>query len=148
MSDGQWSSISLQLRSLAPAVASQWPCILQVPPHHYITVIKHIRSVYTLDIYRIHHILHHLYHIVYIVFFFRSPCCLCYTTLYLYIIYATSITSFMLYYACILPEDILYIYGGYSKEKESGQKKEGRIHEDMWAINLRAMLTTIGKHVT
>ena len=29
-------------------------------------------------------------------------------------------------------DDILYIHGGYSKEKVSGQKKEGRIHEDMY----------------
>jgi N-acetylneuraminic acid mutarotase len=28
-------------------------------------------------------------------------------------------------------EDTVYIYGGYSKEKLPGQKKEGRIHEDM-----------------
>ena len=29
-------------------------------------------------------------------------------------------------------DDILYIHGGYSKEKVSGQKKEGRIHKDMY----------------
>ena len=29
-------------------------------------------------------------------------------------------------------DDILYVHGGYSKEKVSGQKKEGRIHEDMY----------------
>ena len=50
-------------------------------------------------------------------------------------------------------EDILYIFGGFSKEKESlsvnsnnnnGQKKEGRIHEDMWSMNLRVLLATAG----
>ena len=29
-------------------------------------------------------------------------------------------------------DDILYVHGGYSKEKVSGQKKEGRVHEDMY----------------
>ena len=31
-------------------------------------------------------------------------------------------------------DDILYIHGGYSKEKVSGQKKEGRVHEDMYVL--------------
>jgi hypothetical protein len=31
-------------------------------------------------------------------------------------------------------DDILYIHGGYSKEKVSGQKKEGRVHEDMYVV--------------
>ena len=28
-------------------------------------------------------------------------------------------------------DDCLYIYGGYSKEKVTGMKNEGRIHDDM-----------------
>ena len=28
-------------------------------------------------------------------------------------------------------DDVLYVHGGYSKEKVSGQKKEGKVHEDM-----------------
>jgi hypothetical protein len=33
-------------------------------------------------------------------------------------------------------EDCLFIYGGYSKEKVTGQKNEGKIHEDMYGIDL------------
>ena len=58
------------------------------------------------------------------------------------------------------PDDSLYIYGGYSKEKMAGlanagassQKNEGKVHEDMWFINLKQVITAdttnkIGKHV-
>jgi hypothetical protein len=43
-------------------------------------------------------------------------------------------------------EDCLYIYSGYSKEKvlsnnsSSSSKKEGKIHDDMWCINLKNVL--------
>ncbi len=37
-------------------------------------------------------------------------------------------------------EDVLYIYGGYSKQKE-GSKHEGRIHEDMWMLPLKPCLS-------
>ena len=40
-------------------------------------------------------------------------------------------------------EDILYIYGGFSKEKvTSSSKKEGKVHEDMWMMNLKPMLSS------
>ena len=47
------------------------------------------------------------------------------------------------------PDDSLYIYGGYSKEKMAGlanagtssQKNEGKVHEDMWFINLKQVIT-------
>ena len=142
MSDGQWLSISLHLKSLAPAVASRWLCILQVLLLRYysITLYRPIYTVCTL----------YMSHLPYI-----TPlisCCICYTLPMLLIQYHNKLIILILHlyynysilYLCI-PEDVLYIYGGYSKEKESGQKKEGRIHEDMWAINLRTMLTTIGK---
>lgn len=38
-------------------------------------------------------------------------------------------------------EDILYIFGGYSKQKE-GSKQEGRIHEDMWMLHLKPGLSS------
>jgi len=41
-------------------------------------------------------------------------------------------------------DDIIYIYGGYSKEKVAGQKKEGKVHEDMWCLNLKPLLGTAG----
>jgi hypothetical protein len=37
-------------------------------------------------------------------------------------------------------EDIIYIYGGYSKEKSDGARQEGKIHEDMWMLNLKPCL--------
>lgn len=53
------------------------------------------------------------------------------------------------------PDDSLFIYGGYSKEKMAGlasagassQKNEGRVHEDMWFVNLKQLITAdaIGK---
>ncbi len=39
-------------------------------------------------------------------------------------------------------EDILYIFGGYSKEKSDGNRQEGKIHEDMWMLNLKPCLPT------
>jgi len=36
-------------------------------------------------------------------------------------------------------EDVLYLYGGYSKEKNPTQKNEGVIHDDMWFINLKSL---------
>jgi hypothetical protein len=44
-------------------------------------------------------------------------------------------------------DDMLFIYGGYSKEKDSTLKKEGRIHEDMWQLSLKALLTTAGEKI-
>lgn len=41
-------------------------------------------------------------------------------------------------------EEVLYIYGGFSKEKLPGVTKEGRVHEDMWMMNLKTLLTTAG----
>lgn len=41
-------------------------------------------------------------------------------------------------------DDTVYIFGGYSKEKVPGQKKEGKIHEDMWMLNLRPVVGTAG----
>eukprot|EP00903_Cladosiphon_okamuranus_P016175 g14926.t1 len=32
----------------------------------------------------------------------------------------------------------IFLYGGYSKEKEPGQKKEGKTHNDMWVLNMKA----------
>ena len=37
-------------------------------------------------------------------------------------------------------EDVLYMYGGYSKEKAPGVKNEGIIHDDMWFINLKPLV--------
>lgn len=37
-------------------------------------------------------------------------------------------------------EDVVYIYGGYSKEKSEGSRQEGKIHEDMWLLNLKPCL--------
>ena len=37
-------------------------------------------------------------------------------------------------------DDTIFIYGGYSKEKVATSKKEGRIHEDMWLLNLKPAL--------
>ena len=34
----------------------------------------------------------------------------------------------------------MYIYGGYSKEKVTGSGKEGKVHQDMWALQLRPAL--------
>ncbi|CAM9309596.1 unnamed protein product [Ascophyllum nodosum] len=31
----------------------------------------------------------------------------------------------------------IFLYGGYSKEKEPGQKKEGKVHNDMWVLNMK-----------
>ena len=36
-------------------------------------------------------------------------------------------------------EDVLYLYGGYSKERNPTQKNEGIIHDDMWFINLKSL---------
>lgn len=41
-------------------------------------------------------------------------------------------------------EEVLYIYGGFSKEKLPGVTKEGRVHEDMWVLNLKSLLATTG----
>jgi N-acetylneuraminic acid mutarotase len=41
-------------------------------------------------------------------------------------------------------DDVIYIYGGYSKEKVTGSKKEGKVHEDMWCLNLKPMLAAAG----
>lgn len=41
-------------------------------------------------------------------------------------------------------EDTLYVYGGYSKEKAAGSKKEGKVHEDMWMMKMKPMLTSSG----
>ena len=47
----------------------------------------------------------------------------------------------------------MYVYGGYSKEKSLGgpasaaaaaATHEGRVHEDMWSMNLRALLGSGG----
>jgi len=52
---------------------------------------------------------------------------------------------------CLHPtDDLLYIYGGYSKEKQIaanptssvGNKKEAKIHDDMWCVNLKQMLAS------
>lgn len=43
-------------------------------------------------------------------------------------------------------EDTLYIFGGYSKQKE-GSKQEGKIHEDMWMLPLKPSMTA-GKSST
>lgn len=42
-------------------------------------------------------------------------------------------------------DDILYVHGGYSKEKVSGQKKEGRVHEDMY-VTQRTLIVCIAIH--
>ena len=40
-------------------------------------------------------------------------------------------------------DDILYVHGGYSKEKVSGQKKEGRVHEDMYVTLCTVIVYTV-----
>ena len=37
-------------------------------------------------------------------------------------------------------EDAVYIYGGYSKEKVTGTYKEGKVHEDVWLLQLKPTL--------
>eukprot|EP01041_Mallomonas_annulata_P003369 gene3368-6669_t len=37
-------------------------------------------------------------------------------------------------------DDLVYVYGGYSKEKVSGLKKEGKVHDDMWTLSLKGVL--------
>ena len=44
-------------------------------------------------------------------------------------------------------DDSLYVYGGFSKEKVSGQKQEGRVHDDMWVLPLKPLLATAGDKV-
>ena len=39
-----------------------------------------------------------------------------------------------------LIEDAIFIFGGYSKEKDVSKKSEGKIHTDMWMLNLRGIL--------
>jgi N-acetylneuraminic acid mutarotase len=39
-------------------------------------------------------------------------------------------------------EDLVYIFGGYSKEKSEGSRQEGKIHEDMWMLSLKPCLPT------
>eukprot|EP00595_Chromulina_sp_UTEXLB2642_P001484 CAMPEP_0196765108 /NCGR_PEP_ID=MMETSP1095-20130614/7610_1 /TAXON_ID=96789 ORGANISM="Chromulina nebulosa, Strain UTEXLB2642" /NCGR_SAMPLE_ID=MMETSP1095 /ASSEMBLY_ACC=CAM_ASM_000446 /LENGTH=757 /DNA_ID=CAMNT_0042122529 /DNA_START=202 /DNA_END=2472 /DNA_ORIENTATION=+ len=39
-------------------------------------------------------------------------------------------------------DDCVYVYGGFSKEKNPNQKKEGKIHDDMWMLNLKPAITT------
>lgn len=41
-------------------------------------------------------------------------------------------------------DDILYIYGGYAKEKSPGAKQEGLTHEDMWSLNLKPLVAAKG----
>lgn len=41
-------------------------------------------------------------------------------------------------------EDVLFIYGGYSKLKDAVAKREGRIHDDLWQLNLKSLLTQVG----
>jgi hypothetical protein len=36
------------------------------------------------------------------------------------------------------------VFGGYSKEKNTAKKSEGKIHTDMWMLNLRGILPTAG----
>jgi hypothetical protein len=44
-------------------------------------------------------------------------------------------------------EDMLFVYGGYSREKDSTStsKNEGRIHEDLWQLNLKQLLVNAGR---
>lgn len=42
--------------------------------------------------------------------------------------------------------DSVYVYGGYSKVKAAGQKAEGKVHDDMWVLNLKPVLSN-GKPV-
>jgi hypothetical protein len=37
-------------------------------------------------------------------------------------------------------EDCIYIFGGYSKEKGESSRQQGKIHEDMWMLNLKPAL--------
>lgn len=37
--------------------------------------------------------------------------------------------------------DQIFLYGGWSKEKEPGQKKEGKTHNDMWVLNMKAAIS-------
>lgn len=37
--------------------------------------------------------------------------------------------------------DSVYVYGGYSKMKIAGQKAEGKVHDDMWVLNLKPVLS-------
>ncbi|CAM9991694.1 unnamed protein product, partial [Ectocarpus sp. 13 AM-2016] len=39
--------------------------------------------------------------------------------------------------AVYAPGEQIFLYGGYSKEKEPGQKKEGKTHNDMWVLNMK-----------
>lgn len=41
-------------------------------------------------------------------------------------------------------EDSIFIFGGYSKEKNAAKKSEGKIHTDMWMLNLRGILPSSG----
>lgn len=43
-----------------------------------------------------------------------------------------------------LIEDSFFIFGGYSKEKDASKKSEGKIHTDMWMLNLRGILPSSG----
>ena len=54
-------------------------------------------------------------------------------------------------------EDTIYVYGGFSKDKEPlsssssstiATKKEGRVHADMWQLNLKQVLTTSGEQTS
>jgi hypothetical protein len=35
----------------------------------------------------------------------------------------------------------MFLYGGYSKVKEPGRKSEGKVHNDMWVLNLQPLST-------
>jgi hypothetical protein len=35
----------------------------------------------------------------------------------------------------------MFLYGGYSKVKEPGRKSEGKVHNDMWVLNLQPLAT-------
>lgn len=37
--------------------------------------------------------------------------------------------------AVFATDDVVFMYGGYSKTKEPGQKKEGKVHEDMYVLH-------------
>lgn len=33
--------------------------------------------------------------------------------------------------------DCVFVYGGYSKVKQPDKKSEGKVHEDMWVLQLK-----------
>jgi hypothetical protein len=35
----------------------------------------------------------------------------------------------------------MFLYGGFSKTKEPGRKSEGKVHNDMWVLNLAPLAT-------